>query len=434
MKIIYNEKHNKITNYIGIYIFRILLDYIYITILSPIYGYSGFTYSFNWTKYLLSWLILFAFSFLIVKNMNSNRPSDMVITIISLMAFLPGTSYYALYPKASNIFFVYYSFYWASLLSFNLIIPNFKKWKVLPLYISKNFTILLLAVFSLTVLYVSWKYTGFRVTFNIFDVYGLREEAREFNMPIVIKYLFSMSRAVIPTLFLYMLSKKRYFFVVFLGIVQILIFSVDGSKSVLFSLAFVIICYIVFTKNFSEKLSYYFVVLSLVAILEVLFLKGHDITNFLFRRTMFVPQQIAYQFFDFFSKNEFDYFRSGFLGRFGLESPYPLHYQNIISGVYSGNYSGNSCNGLFGDAFANMGYIGLLVMPIFIIISLRILDFASRGLSKRILVGAYVSVSLGLINNDIFIMYLTHGFLALCFVLFFLPREKSIYYEIEKKR
>ena len=79
--------------FLGIIIYRILLDIIYANIIVPIFGYSGYIIKHSITLYIVSWAILFLFIPIIIKDNNDQRqPSCLIILIIALVAFVPFTT------------------------------------------------------------------------------------------------------------------------------------------------------------------------------------------------------------------------------------------------------------------------------------------------------------------------------------------------------
>jgi hypothetical protein len=129
--------------------------------------------------------------------------------------------------------------------------------------------------------------------------------------------------------------------------------------------------------------------------------------------------------------NEFDLFRQGILGRLGFSSPYINKIPNIIGGVYFNNYSTSSNNGLFSDAYYNLGVAGMFIMPILIILALRLLEACMNGLSISVLIASVVTATMTFISSSFFTVMLTHGFIALCVIIYFLPRNGSDIAEIK---
>ena len=77
-----------------ILLYRLVLDFMYLTQLSPIYAYSGFTTDLVWIKYALSWLLVLVCLPLVVGLQGQEeRPSSILVTLMNYVYFLPMTSY-----------------------------------------------------------------------------------------------------------------------------------------------------------------------------------------------------------------------------------------------------------------------------------------------------------------------------------------------------
>ncbi len=95
-----------------ILLYRLVLDFMYLTRLSPIYAYSGFTTDLVWIKYALSWLLVLVCLPLVVGLQGQEeRPSSILVTLMNYVYFLPMTSY--LGCKGSDLgFFCAVAVYW----------------------------------------------------------------------------------------------------------------------------------------------------------------------------------------------------------------------------------------------------------------------------------------------------------------------------------
>lgn len=405
----------------GVIIYKILLEIVYVTRIVPGWEYSGFTISFDLISYVLSWLIVLAFTPLIFKNYNYFKPSDAIVTILFYLAFIPAAVLMQ-FKKMDSNFLMLFVLYWLLFLVLQRLLPSIKFLQ--PVTKDRHLIIYsVLVVISLTSLYVSYVYTGFRINLSIFNVYSLREEAREFDMFILVSYLYSASRALLPTLILYFIYQKRISLVIFLSFVQLLVYSVDGSKSVLFSLVFAIGGYLIFKGNRIHWIVWILSLINIIGLLEQKLFTTTFIIDIFIRRVMYLPQLLNYFYYDFFSQNEFDYFKQSILGKFGFNSDYQIRIPNIIGENY---YGSSANNGLFSDAFYNLGILGILIMPILLIIAFRILDAASHSLDSRIIMGSVITSSLNFLSSSYFTVLLSHGFIAVCIVLYYLPRVKRI--------
>ena len=83
----------KIRDILLLLLCKFSFDLIYITIISPVYTYSGFTFNFSVIKYLL----LTSFFFLIVKPTialyYSSKTSSLAILLFTFLYFIPGLTF-----------------------------------------------------------------------------------------------------------------------------------------------------------------------------------------------------------------------------------------------------------------------------------------------------------------------------------------------------
>lgn len=422
--VIIHKKQKSLMPFLGIVLYRIFLDIIYVNIIIHIFAYEGYTAKFDLLKYVISWLVLLMFiPSIIRRNEDQEHPSSLIVLLLMLIAFVPFTT-----MMAYGFFTVYYCIcniiYWFFLLTFSRIFSYIRFFKFSQSKHSINNTAVLIIgfIFLAVVVYISWKYTGFRFTFDLFNVYELRSEV--LNLPTIWEYLFAASKAVNPILLVYTLSRKSYFASGLITIVQLLSFGINGMKSVFFITVFMILGYIFYKDRFKNKLPWLFSSFSLATLLEYLIFKTYYSTNLIVRRMMFLTNRLNYYYFDFFTKYTPDYFRQSFLRNFGFSSPYGS-IDHLIGEVYFNRASMGANSGLISDAMANLGLVGIVIMPLFLAIILMMFDGCTRGLDKKIYIVLYLYVAYVFISSFLLTSLLTHGLLAMCLLLYLLPREKS---------
>lgn len=146
------------------------------------------------------------------------------------------------------------------------------------------------------------------------------------------------------------------------------------------------------------------------------------IVSFLFRRQGMVLAQLSEQYYRFFLENPIDIFRNNIMGKFGFDSIY----SNTLARVIGDNYQTqtvNCNNGLLADVWSGLGFIGIIVMPIIIIICFRLLDFVSYEVDLRLMVGLVLYYAIAFANTTWSTVLITHGFIVLCLMLIIFPRK-----------
>ena len=191
---------------------KIGCDYSYSAFISVIYSYQNFTINTTNSSQLISWIIFILLSPFIIKNFKKNDISSRVVSLLTLVSFLPTLSMINHNADYHSKYIILITVYWLILHCFNIIMPNYLVTQLKFKKVSKfwfNFIIISI-VFS--VLYISWKFTGFRLFFDIVNVYGIRAEAQEYSVPIVLAYLSLMADNILPLFLVYFLIKKKKLF------------------------------------------------------------------------------------------------------------------------------------------------------------------------------------------------------------------------------
>lgn len=414
-------KVNKLKLILGIFIFRVVLDFIYQKLIAPLFGHTGFNYIEDFGRYILSWLILLIFVPLIIKLHKKVSFSNVIMIFLVYLSLIPYTTMIAFYPYTIN-FIVQNAIYWMIMLVVYIVVPelNVVSIKKDPLVNFIVYAIILL--FTAVIILISFRFTGLRITFDIYNVYVLRKEARTFAIPSIMSYIYYASESINPILVVYFLSNKKYSFTGLIFLTQILSFSINGSKTVLFSTVLTVFLYWIYNEEFIFKIPWILSLLGVSSVLEFYINKTFTIVNFIIRRVFFVPNLLNYYYFDFFTSHIPDYLKQSFLRFFGFKSSYP-NIAYLIGNIYFNRPDMSANNGLISDAYANFGFLGLFIMPIIVVLFLKILDACAKGLDIRILIVSAITIAFIFISSFIFTILLTHGLIALCLILYLLPRQ-----------
>ncbi|WP_455326565.1 O-antigen polymerase [Enterococcus saigonensis] len=353
----------------------------------------------------------------------SENLSRAVVLVFILINFIPALTLYSFMPQ--NVLFVTcFLLYWVFLLIFIRIIPTIYLPKV-DSVLSEKLIFIATIFFSLFIIFLSGRYAGFRLNFNLLNVYELRDEIRNIELPLIFTYLFSAAKVVIPILSIYFYSIKKYGIAIGLFIIQFLSFSVDGSKSTLFSIVLTYIIYFFVKRIKISTFSIIIFISSVFSFLEVIVMRTNFLVNFFIRRAMFLPNLLNIYYFDFFGQNPKDFFRQGLLGRIGIDSPYNMSIPNLIGLHYFNAETMLANNGLFSDAYYNLGIGGIVIMPLLIILTLKVLDGCTVGIEFKILIGAVITVAYTFISSSFFTVLLTHGLLLTGVVLWLIPKNRK---------
>lgn len=410
--------------------YRIFLDALYRHFISTTYRYVGFHDNFGALSFVLSIFLLAVASMSAYKfYRDKKRFSSVIMLLLFFLSFIPFTSMVA-FNAVDGKFTLCNTFYWLWLF---WLCSRKKRWKIPALGIKKRLmgetAIQIITVLSIAiVLFVSGYYAHFRINFNLDLVYDLREEAKLNSLPTILVYLFSWTKLVNVVLIAYFLRKKKYIWSAVLVAAQLLSFGYDGMKSTLFSTLIVIpICFIPksslrhFNKWIVFSLSFFVV---MAAILYFQF-RSTVLTSMFVRRVMYLPVLLSSCFVDFFSTHTPDFFRASFLRHFGFSTPYP-GVAKMIAGIYFNRPNMNANNGMIADAFTNLGYLGIIVMPMILSFVLQIIDAVSADYDPRLYIALSIPIASSLINSFILTILLTHGLLVVMVIFSFMRRDEAV--------
>lgn len=422
-----------------ILLYRFVIDFAYDRVISTVFKYEGYKNNFTLQSEFISLVVLLVFSvvvFKIFKN-EENEIANEVLLVLFLMSFVPFTSMFG-FGAVTLSFVVSNVLFWIFLLFFTLIpikdIP-FKHHDSILLKFGNNKLSgsmqvkILTVLFGLVVLYVSGTYTGFRFNFSLSNVYALRSEAGTFDLPVLLKYLFSWTRTVNAVFIAYYIQKRQWYWAVFCFIIQLLNFGIDGSKTTLFFALFTVAISLV--PNFTlQRLNKWIVsgFLGLSFACTVFYIGLSQVISFsiwpvslFIRRVMFLPVYISSNYFDFFVTHTPDYYRQSFLRFFDFISPYgDISY--MIGEVFFKTVTAAN-NGLISDAITNMGLFGIILAPFLYAVVFRILNHVSRGLDSKLYIAIAIYTTVVLVNTFLLRVLLSHGLLITIMLLSIMPKD-----------
>lgn len=398
-------------------IYKLLLDIIFVNFIVYKWYEMGFWINFNFFNYVVYTAVFIFIAYLFMKIvLEMEFMSKYIMLAFFYLSFIPNMTYISV-NRLFLPFTISFIIYWLFLLLFAKIVPNIN-FKLPKILLNRNILYIVSFVLVFVVIFVSYKYTGFHLNFSLENVYELRENAKDFKLSSVMVYLLGFARVVIPTIFMYSLYKKSHLWAIFLFVVQFLLFSIDGSKSSLFGILSAIVIY-VFHYRLKIKMLWLQAMTNgaLLLAMPLYFITPLNlIIDLLIRRLLFIPAVLNFNYYQFFSVNAKDFFAQGILGRLGIVSSYDRLIPHIIGETFFGGGAAN--NGLYSDAFSNLGYLGIIIMPFLLIIVLKMMDVASKNVDSMIKVAAVFTTSFNLIGSSLFTVLASHGLIVLIYVFF----------------
>lgn len=419
-----SQRHWFLTQVLLIFLFRASLDLVYVVVVAPVFGYTGFTLSIDPLFYLCTWLALLVVMPLIIRLSDQREPSTLMVTFLNYLFFIPMTSYCGCYGSDVT-FFLIGLVYWAVLLFFQFCLPILHL-RCPALKNSKPFMVILTVCACLLVLFISGRYTGFRFTLNFLDVYGIRSEAAAYAIPTPFSYLLSMMPIVLALALLYWMERKKWLVVAAVMVVFLFLFSIDAQKSIFFLLLLVLLCRFLYRDWMLRWAPGLLSLFSIAAVLENIIINSYYLTSFFVHRIMYIPVQICERYYHFFHENPQNLFREGIMGKFGFDSLYSIRIPLII-GEYGGTPQGGANGGLLADLFANAPlFPGIVILPLILVVCFRLMDLIGSAYRTRIILPLCLYFALMFISAFWSTVLLTNGFLLTCLILYIYPHEEGL--------
>lgn len=416
-------KQNRLLKII-IYLFayKLLMDISIYTFIEKQYGYVGGMTDFNIWKFVISNIYL-AIIFLIIPK-SSEKPSHIFLQLHLLVMIIPMLSLYGMQNK-SSIFTGMIVFMFALQ---GFIIKNSKRFRLIKIKHSRKLLIFIITGMSIFVYSSMLRANGLPSlsVLNFLNVYEVRENV---SYPFLMGYLVHWQAKVINPLLITLsyINKKTKLLWVSISL-QLLIYLITAHKSFILIPVAIIVVVKVLDKYDFFKVASYLAGLGILGSLIFYKLSNLIIIPFIIiYRLLFLPAQIKYYYYDFFSNNEFLYFSEGAIGRIlGLNFPYEMPTVNMISSIYLGMPQSAANTGYLADAYANGGFFGMLIITLLLTFVFIAIDSFTGHVRKNVVVGLSIFSVLGLNDIGLLTTLLTGGMLFLILVLYLENDSKLI--------
>ncbi len=383
---------------------RGIMDWYYLSYVSPIWGYMGMETHVNMYKLCISYLLQFVLT--IVMDWKSENVSGMALQVLYMITMTPLLSYYALADQSSMFTLV-------CVLSFiisAIVVRTFPRMKShVVIILSKQresyrilfcVGLIVVLVFALFFIQANGLNLG---TLNIFNselIYQIRAEGKGLNGVMAYAYGW-IYRIIIPLFTAYCMHKRRIMGV-FLSIVLMLgLYLSDPHKEIILGIALVVIIYI-----FGRKIKYGYLLMlgftaSIAAGLIIYFVFDSKLAFYeldIFMRVFHIPASVKFLHYRYFSIFPKLYFSEGHLGRlFGAEYPYNTSVGYVI-GMYFKGVETNDNAGYLAYSYDNFGYIGVILAGVLLAFILRWMDAYVTDNNRKWVTAALVYSVVGL--ND----------------------------------
>ena len=411
-------------------IFKITLEVGYWILVSK--DHNTYIADFSILKYLVgtAWCAMLFFGI----SHQEKKVSSFFLYFIYLTQIIPITIIYALGNQDS----IYYNVVCiAFFVCENIVGINRKKETFRPRNKTIS-TLMMICFFSAVVILIISIFieNGFPTlaAMDIYDVYAVRDN---FQLNKYMNYILSMvTAAVIPILITKYIIEKRYIFATFFVAVQLVLYLYTGNKAWLFMLPLVIITVLWSRReNFYKEFFICFCLgMSALTLLACFSPFMEDFWNNIFsllgRRTMLLPANNKFVYYDYFSNNP-PLGLGGIFPRWLVDIP--SFYENVpytyeISDIYFGKPDMQSNTGFLAEGFARFGHVGTLIILIFFAFILRKIDGFQKREGYSLTIGFFIYAMYTLIDRFLLDSFIMGPWMVLaCILIFYTKVTKEDY-------
>lgn len=399
---------------------KVFLEFSYIYFVSPVFSYLGLVLDFSWVKYVESWvlyILILAFS-----SAKMVKPSDFLINFLNFSFVAPLLVYYSLSnAERIHLYLVYLCL--ALIFIFKrgapLKIPFFNR--------GEEYVFVIIGVGAIVVS-VWMAYSGGLRYFNLdlTRVYDFRGDAGDVINAGMMGYLNTWATKVFgPVLMAVALWRSKFLMAALVFVLHLYWFGVSSHKSVLF-FPFLILFLWAWFRN-TRALALIPLAMSAVIIFSTaayLFWDNIFLGSMLVRRVFFVPAQLTFVYYEFFSLYDFVYWSNSFLS---MVTDYPYETTTaLLIGSYMGTDSAAN-NSFIATGYMHAGVYGVISYGILVGLLFRLIDSLARdGIPPWVAIACVIVPSQSLlINADLPTALLTHGIGAALLILFLMRRPSK---------
>ena len=413
-------KKNTIKTLVFVVIYKIILDLAYYLIISPVWSYSKFIFKFNALKLIESYFLLFILFILMPKK--TKKLSSIMLWIFFLISYIPTLTLFALMDE-STIFMYATTFFWIT-----VFLVMRAKMPTLNIKILKQSKIIRWIIF-ITIPIISfmliYKYLGLHINFSLRNVYEIRSHYTGLHIPFAGYILNWFAKIIGPTLFVIFFVKKKWIPLILVLGLQMLLFSITGHKSYLFIIPFVFaMLWIVKRKNSLNWMTISLIIIILISSLSYYLIDDLWLSSLSVRRTLLVPAQLSFFYYNFFSNHQFTFLSQHHIFRNIIDYPYQLNPPHLIGKECFGLPDMGSNNGIVSDGYMNFGFIGMIIWAIVLSFILKLIDNLSGRKNIKITIAIIIIPTLSIISSSLPTVLITHGLMLSLLLLYLLPKEE----------
>jgi hypothetical protein len=355
-------KRRSLKALLGLLIYKSLLDYAYIALLSEHYSYTGIVNNTNAVKIAVSYIILIGLWLLTPTG--RYKIFDIFVNIQLLLMLIPMLTVYGTTNRSTEYLFMVLLCYAVQCffcmmhkehasVSVNKTNTDFNSFLLLMTALVVGMCILRYGIPSLTAL-------------NITRVYEVRDEnILAFPLSYLVPWC---AKIIIPFGFVLSLEEKKYNKAFLYLILQLILYLSFAHKTYLFMILLAGGVWFVCKKEWLYQILYMVFPLGVAGSILIYKILGNLLVlSYFTRRVLIVPASLKFTYFEFYSVHPKVYFYNSIIGKvLGLESTYTESAPERI-GKYLGSPGVMANTGYLGEAYAEGGYFVLIIMSLILL-------------------------------------------------------------------
>ena len=417
-------KKSRLIEDIGLILYKICLDIIYVFFICDEFGYySFFKIDFDLMHFFEAWVLYIG---LIALTSRKKSITTYYLLIQLVLTIVPMLVVYGLSNKSR-----YFTYLICIAHGLQCILGSWMDFKLKPVVMIKQGSLvnrfIMIVLMGITVYLTVRKFgiPDFRaLKFSGSLIYEVR--AQNMTSGILSYLIFWFFHVILPVGIIHGIVKRKKTQIAVLGVVALFLYLTYAHKSWLLSTFFIVAVYI--SLKFKIFTRVCCIGMPILVIGTMLCYKCSSrfigLPSLFVRRLLILPASIKYEYYNFFSNKGKLFFSEGMIGKvFGMKSMYEKEIALLI-GEEMG-MPGASCNtGYMADAYANLGTVGVILFAFFLLVILKGLDSVLK--KEDFMVNfSILSYSLFALNDGALLTLLLTGGLALLILMLVLERSNK---------
>ncbi len=392
------------------FIYRVIIDFIYIKWVSPTFNYMELFTDIVSMKVVASYILMFFISLIIPKG--NKKVSQIILQLHYIIMIIPLLSIYAMANLSTSFTLMVVACFSIQIILVK-IMPQFRLKKI------KNGKLILYIILGLmtgmTYIYLLNTQPINLEALNFTNIYDIRAE--QYIPHLIMKYLIVWQYRIInPTILVFFYIRKNYKGLILIISLQVLLYLMYPHKEVILAIGLLLLSLFITEKKYTFDKCYVFL-FSLLSIISTYLYAIFDYLIFfaIFPvRMLNIPAKIKFEHFNFFSTNDKLHYSEGMIGKIlGLNYPY-----SVSSGVLINPRGGNSNTGYIAYAYDNLGFTGMIIMSLIFVFILKLIDSLAVKENKGVIFTLFIYSIVILNDGDLLTMLLTGGLWLQILILF----------------